>query len=159
MLKIRTSHTARALAAAAALALSPFAALADLPVANTPSEVVTTFESLFHANDLDAMMTLYEDDSIMLGQPGTAPAEGPAAIRPILEGFTSVGKNASIKPKAVLQTGDTALVIVEWSMSVPNQEGAMTQISGTGTEVVRQRENGTWYYLIDNPFGVAMSGN
>jgi ketosteroid isomerase-like protein len=55
----------------------------------------------------------------------------------------------------VYQTTDTALVVVDWSMKGKTPDGKTMDLAGSGTDVLRKGADGTWRYIIDNPFGSA----
>ena len=65
----------------------------------------------------------------------------------------------SIKPKMtievplVVESGDTALVHSKWTTVGTDADGNRADFAGQGTEVVRHQADGTWLFVIDNPYG------
>jgi ketosteroid isomerase-like protein len=49
-----------------------------------------------------------------------------------------------------------ALVLNRWSMQGEGPDGPVA-MSGTSTDVLRRRPDGTWGVLIDDPWGAAAS--
>ena len=120
----------------------------------TPEEVLNSVTEGINAGDLDALMTLYETDACFATQPGQL-AKSPETIRRSLRGFTDM-KNGKfdLKVKRVLQASDLALVISEWSFSGTGPDGNPVNIAAKkSTEVLRQQADGTWRFVIDNPWG------
>lgn len=124
--------------------------------ATSPSQVVYDLESYFQTDNVDAMMTLYDSESVMAPQAGADAVKGVEAIRPILQGYADAAEAIDLEVRTVYRTGDTALMIVDYTMKIKGENGQLIEMSGTATDVVKQNENGEWYYLIDNPFGVAL---
>jgi uncharacterized protein (TIGR02246 family) len=120
----------------------------------TPEEVLNSVTEGINAGDLDSLMTLYEADACFATQPGQL-AKSLETIRQSLRGFTDI-KNGKfdLKVKRVLQASDLALVISEWSFSGTGPDGNPVNIAAKkSTEVLRQQADGTWRFVIDNPWG------
>jgi uncharacterized protein (TIGR02246 family) len=120
----------------------------------TPEEVLNSVTEGINAGDLDSLMTLYEADACFATQPGQL-AKSLETIRQSLRGFTDI-KNGKLdlKVKRVLQASDLALVISEWSFTGTGPDGNPVNIAAKkSTEVLRQQADGTWRFVIDNPWG------
>jgi ketosteroid isomerase-like protein len=73
----------------------------------------------------------------------------------VISQFTSMKEpELKLTPRKVLQAGDVALVVSDWTFSGKGPDGILS-VSGTSTDVMRRQADGTWRYLIDNPDGVA----
>lgn len=61
---------------------------------------------------------------------------------------------ASSPPRsgAVIRNGDLALCQGEWTLQRVDPAGAASEIVGRSVEVLRRQPDGTWCYLIDDPF-------
>ena len=120
----------------------------------TPEEVLNSVTEGINAGDLDSLMTLYEADACFATQPGQL-AKSLETIRQSLRGFTDIKKGKfDLKVKRVLQASDLALVISEWSFSGTGPDGNPVNIAAKkSTEVLRQQADGTWRFVIDNPWG------
>ncbi len=53
----------------------------------------------------------------------------------------------------MIESGDTALVHSKWTTVGTDADGNRVDFAGQGTEVVRRQADGTWLFIIDNPFG------
>ena len=120
----------------------------------TPEEVLNSVVEGINTGNLDSLMMLYETDACFATQPGGQLAKSPETIRQSLRGFTDM-KNGKLdlKVKRVLQTSDLALVISEWSFSGTGPDGKPVNIASKSADVLRQQADGTWCYVIDNPWG------
>jgi uncharacterized protein (TIGR02246 family) len=120
----------------------------------TPEEVLNSVVEGINAGDLDSLMMLYETDACFASQPGQL-AKSPETIHQSLRGFTDM-KNGKLdlKVKRVLQTSDLALVTSEWSFSGTGPDGKPVNIAAKSADVLRrQQEDGSWRFVIDNPWG------
>jgi uncharacterized protein (TIGR02246 family) len=120
----------------------------------TPEEVLNSVVEGINIGNLDSLMMLYETDACFATQPGQL-AKSPETIRQSLRGFTDM-KNGKLdlKVKRVLQTSDLALVTSEWSFSGTGPDGKPVNIAAKSADVLRrQQEDGSWRFVIDNPWG------
>jgi len=122
-------------------------------VAKKPEEIDQLFTKAFSAGDLEALVALYEPDAALVPQPGQI-VTGRDAIRESLQGFLSLCGEFSLEVKSVVGTGNLALVRADWSLVGTAPGGCLVNLSGRAAEVVRRQPDGTWLYLIDNPFAV-----
>jgi len=113
-----------------------------------PADLHQRVESAFNAGDVDALIDLYEPDARMLGEDGGV-ASGVDAIRGVWAGFTALGGQISMATRYVVEAGDLALLSNAWTFEM---DGAPVASSITA-EVARRQADGSWRYLIDNPYG------
>jgi ketosteroid isomerase-like protein len=122
------------------------------PLADRPEDVPHVFAERFNGGDPDALAEVYEDGAVFVPEPGS-PLTGKdghdANVR-----FMDLGAPITVRPRHVYTAGDVALLIVDF---VIGAEGDDVHIEGTATDVVRRGEDGFWRYVIDNPFGCALS--
>ena len=120
----------------------------------TPEEVLNSVTEGIKAGNIDSLMMLYETDACFATQPGQL-AKSPETIRQSLRGFTDIKDGKfDLKVKRVLQASDLALVISEWSFTGTGPDGNPVNIAAKkSTEVLRQQADGTWRFVIDNPWG------
>lgn len=75
------------------------------------------------------------------------------SIRAELEKYFSLGLQMSITQRHMFVTGDTALLILDWSYIGTAKDGTEINMAATATDIARRGPDGFWRYLIDNPFG------
>ncbi|MEM7170345.1 MAG: nuclear transport factor 2 family protein [Pseudomonadota bacterium] len=137
------------------LPLSAFADSDKNPVADTPTKAIQYLERFFEEDDVDAVLSLYREDSVYIFPPGSPPIQGLDAIRELVEVLEENGRNLKLSPRHIHQNGDMALVVVDWDMEMRGESGEYEEFVGTAVDVLKKSEDGSWYYYIDNPFGSA----
>ena len=118
----------------------------------TPEEVLNSVTEGINARDLDSLMTLYEPLACFASQPGQL-AKSPADIRESLRSFIDMYGKLNLNVKRVINASDIALVTTEWSFSGTGSDGKHVDIIGKSADVLRQQPDGTWRFVIDNPWG------
>ena len=118
----------------------------------TPEEVLNSVTEGINAGDLNSLMTLYEPLACFASQPGQL-AKNPDGIRESLRSFIDMNGKLDLKVKRVLRASDLALVTSEWSFSGTGSDGKHVDITAKSADVLRQQPDGTWRFVIDNPWG------
>jgi len=118
----------------------------------TPEEVLNSITEGINAGDLDSLMTLYEPLACFASQPGQL-VKGPDGIRESLRSFIDMNGKLDLKVKRVLRASDLSLVTTEWSFSGTGPDGKHVDITARSADVLRQQPDGTWRFVIDNPWG------
>ena len=119
----------------------------------TPEDLHPAFVAAFNAGDLDALLALYEEGGVVTPQPGVV-ATGHAAIRAALGGFLSLRGVITMTTKTIIPAGDLALLHAAWTVDGVGPDGAPVALAARSSEVIRRQADGTWRYIIDNPFSV-----
>ena len=135
--------------------LSSAATAASRSAPSAPSraaDVAEAFARAFNARDLDALLSLYPAGSVFVPAPGQ-PIVAREAVREALQGFLAIGLPIGLTVRHVYEAGDTALLVVDWTIRGTGADGRAVDLAGTGTDVVRRAADGRWRYLVDNPFG------
>jgi uncharacterized protein (TIGR02246 family) len=117
----------------------------------TPEEVLHSVVEGTNAGDLDSLMTLYEPLACFASQPGQL-AKSSDGIRESLRSFIDMNGKLDLKVKKVLKASDLALVTTKWSFSGTGSDGKHVDITAKSADVLRQQSDGTWRFVIDNPW-------
>jgi ketosteroid isomerase-like protein len=118
----------------------------------TPAEVLNSITEGINTGNLDSIMTLYEAEACFASQPGQL-AKGPESVRQSLRNFIDLKGKLDLEVKRVLQTSDLALVTTEWSFNGTGPDGNPVNMAGKSADVLRRQADGTWQFVIDNPWG------
>jgi uncharacterized protein (TIGR02246 family) len=118
----------------------------------TPGEVLSSVAEGINTGDLDSLMTLYEADACFASHPGQ-PAKSPESVRQSLRSFIDLKGKLDLRVKRVIQASDLALVTTEWSFSGTGIDGNPVNMAAKSADVLRQQTDGTWRFVIDNPWG------
>ena len=120
----------------------------------TPEQVLASIVTGINSGDLDSLMPLYESEAAFATQPGSL-APGAAGIRHALAGFISMNGKLDLEVTRVLEAGDLALVIGVWSFDGTGPDGEPVHLAASNADVLRRQPDGTWRFVIDNPWGTA----
>jgi uncharacterized protein (TIGR02246 family) len=119
--------------------------------ATHPEQLANMFAQAFNNRDLDGLMSLFTEDAVFVPQPGkVVTGDG---IRPALEAFLALNGPIDLTVKRTIITGNIAQIIADWRVEGVDSTGAPLVVSGTTADVALRAPDGTWRYLIDNPFG------
>ena len=118
----------------------------------TPEEVINSVVKGINSGDLDSLLTLYEADACFASQPGQI-AKSTESVRQSLRSFIDLKGKLDLKVKRVLQASDLVLVITEWSFSGTGSDGNPVNMAAKSADVLRHQADGTWRFVIDNPWG------
>ena len=118
----------------------------------TPEEVLNSVVEGINTGNLDSLMALYETDACFASEPGQL-AKSPESVRQSLRSFIDLKGKLDLKVKRVLQASDLALVTSEWSFSGTGSDGNPVNMAAKSADVLRQQVDGTWRFVIDNPWG------
>lgn len=123
--------------------------------ASTPEEIHRLWAEAYNAGDLESLLALYETEAILVPEPGQAPVAGRTEARRVLENFLAQKGNLkiTIETVSVIRGGELALLRSRWSLSGQGRDGKAVAITHDSTEVARRQADGSWRYVIDNPFG------
>ncbi len=79
-------------------------------LARTPKEVENLFPKAMNARDIEAMMSLYEQDTVFVPEPGHAPISGDQNLQEHLRTFTEANPELKVEVVHAVQAGDTKQV-------------------------------------------------
>lgn len=114
-------------------------------------EQIEKADNAIIAEDFDTLMDIYTEDAVLVVQPGKH-AVGKAQIRTAFEAIAVYFKNGlQVKQQgmAVLESGNTALVLAHTSVQAPNYPEHIRK----ATYVFTKNAEGVWLCSIDNSYG------
>lgn len=120
--------------------------------ARTPDEVLSLLGQAFNAGDLESIMALYEPEATFVVQPGET-VTGTEALREAFSGFLALKPTFELEVKKVFRTGNIALSFADWTLTGTGPDGEPLSMSGQGSDVLREQQDGSWLFVIDNPYG------
>jgi len=119
--------------------------------AYSPAEIHRLFEHAFNLGDVEALVALYEPNAVLVV--AGHDVIGRESIREALQ---------NLLPRRGLMTLETRAVVVSqeglavlhggWVIEPPTGMGAELATRGLSAEVVRKQQDGTWLFVIDNPY-------
>ncbi|MEE1929762.1 SgcJ/EcaC family oxidoreductase [Streptomyces sp. TRM 70351] len=107
-----------------------------------------------NSGDADGVNALYTEDAVAVWEPGK-PLSGAARREYTANFVTTMKPHMKAKVHEAYVTGDTALLVVKWTMDTTDPEGNTESHEGVGLDVLARDASGEWRYAIDDPFGDA----
>jgi ketosteroid isomerase-like protein len=118
----------------------------------SPEQVLRSIVTGINSGNLDSLLPLYEPEAAFATEPGSL-AAGAAGIRDALGGFIAMNGTLDLEVTHVLEAGDLALVIGVWSFAGTGPDGGPVRLEARNADVLRRQPDGTWRFVIDNPWG------
>lgn len=122
-------------------------------VATSPEEAVRLADEAFNRGDIDAMLDFYEEDAVMLFEPGRV-LRGRRAIGDALRALGQL--MARHHRTHVIEADDLALWTSDWTVSGEAPDGSPISLSGRNSVVFRRGHHGGWLVAVENPWGSAI---
>jgi ketosteroid isomerase-like protein len=121
---------------------------------STPEQVLESIVAGINSGDVESLMGLYETEAAFAVEPGQL-APGPGGVREALTGFVSMNGTLDLKVTRVLEADDLALVLGVWTFDGTGPDGEPVHLEAENADVLRRQADGTWRFVIDNPWGTA----
>jgi uncharacterized protein (TIGR02246 family) len=118
----------------------------------TPEQVLESIVSGINSGDLESLLPLYESEAAFASEPGSL-AHGAPGISEALTGFISMNGRLDLDVTRVLEVDDLALVTGVWTFNGTGPDGAPVRLAAKNADVLRRQSDGTWRFVIDNPWG------
>lgn len=118
---------------------------------NDAEKHTALYVEAFNSGDLDAINAMYTEDAVAVWDAGV-PVTGQARIDSMKK-YLAAKPTMTAVPRQSFVTGDTALLIVDWSIDTTDDDGNPETLSGVGVDVLRLGDDGKWRYAIDDPYG------
>ena len=122
------------------------------PSTATPEQVLESIVTGINSGNLESLMPLYESDAAFVPQPGVL-AHGEPGVSEALTGFISMNGELDLEVTRVLEVDDLALVIGVWSFNGTGPDGEPVHLEAKNADVLRRQADGSWRFVIDNPWG------
>ena len=136
----------------AAMGLSAKALAMDASLPMKAADIDPAFQKAFNAGDLDALLKLYDEQSVLVAEPGK-PVQGLENIKQALMGFLALKLPIQLTVRRTYESGDVGLCVADWSIAGKGPDGKDVKVGGTSVEVVKKTSGGNWVYVIDSPYG------
>jgi ketosteroid isomerase-like protein len=118
----------------------------------TPEQVLEAVVEGINTGNFETLMALYEPAAAFATQPGRL-APGLGGIRDALGGLVAMNGKLDLEVSRVLEVGDLALVVGDWSFTGTGPRGEPVKLAAKNADVLRRQADGSWRFVIDNPWG------
>lgn len=119
--------------------------------AKSPEEICSLFQRYMAEGDIDSVLSIYDPEAVFLNQSGEF-KEGDG-LRQELARSAGAKAKFDFHVKQIIQADNIALMHTEWKVSAPQP------MSVYAIEVARRQPDGTWRWLIGDPFTVGKAGS
>ena len=119
---------------------------------DTPEQVLQAVVEGINTGNHELLLSLYEPGAAFASRPGNL-ARGLGDICQALDGFIALNGRLDLEVKRVLEVGDLALVVGEWSFAGTGPDGKPVTLVAKNADVLRHQSDGSWRFVIDNPWG------
>ncbi|WP_051399903.1 YybH family protein [Haloechinothrix halophila] len=127
--------------------------MTERSVPGTPGELLELVAAHAATGDVDALVALHSDDAVFQPEPAVV-YRGHDEIRAALKEFTTLNPRITYHgERDVVQAGTVALVASRWSMTGTAPDGSTVREGGLSADVLRQRDDGSWCVVINQPRG------
>ena len=118
----------------------------------SPLDVVTRLVKAMNTGDLEMALSLFEPGATFVVKPGVV-VTGASGIRHALAGFMAIKPTLTIEAQQIVEAGDVVQYCARWNIRGTDPSGNPVQLSGRSSSILRRQSNGTWLFLLDNPWG------
>ncbi len=119
--------------------------------AHSPAELHKLFQRAFNLGDVEALIALYEPNAVLVTD--GEHVIGRESIRNALEHLVSNRGRMTLETRAVIDLRQGLAVLhAGWVVAAARGMGGELATRGLSTEVVRRQADGTWLFVIDNPY-------
>lgn len=112
-----------------------------------PHDIHSHFIVSLLKSRMDDALSLYHDQAAFVPGFGQEAVYGCTKILEQLEVFQKVASKMELVNKSLYVAGDSALVNMQWKITGEDTVH-------TAMDVLIKNDDGTWQFLIDNPYGV-----
>jgi ketosteroid isomerase-like protein len=125
------------------------------PLPTEPEGVIPSLVERFNSGKIEAMMALYAPEAVFVANDGRTITDR-AEFTAILEHDIKLGLPLKANVRHVFVGGDTAQIVLDWSIDGTGPDGKIVHMHGTASDIMRRGADGRWRYIIDNNQGTAV---
>lgn len=116
-----------------------------------PVELHALFLDAFNRGDVNAVLALYEPNALLLV--GAEGVVGSSGIRSAFERALALRGHMTLETRQVHESpAGLAVLHASWVIEYASKTEKESTRRGLSTEVVRKQTDGTWLFVIDNPY-------
>ena len=100
-------------------------------------------------------MALYAPEAVFIAKDGRTIIDR-TEIAAQFQRDMSLGLPLKANVRHVFVGGDTAQIVLDWSIDGTGPDGKIVHMHGTASDIMRRGADGFWRYIIDNNQGTAV---
>lgn len=117
-----------------------------------PEEMNEYFAKAYNSGEVDNLNNLFETNAKVVRKNGEV-ITGINKINAEHLNLLKLGGKMTSNNKYCVEIENIALLRADWKIETHNESGEILEIKGSSTEIVRKQKDGSWLYIVDNPFG------
>jgi ketosteroid isomerase-like protein len=125
------------------------------PLPTKPEDIIPSLVKRFNSGDVSNQMALYAPGAIFVANDGRTVTDH-EEIAAIIGRDIKLGLPLVTNVRHVFVAGDTAQIIVDWSIDGKGPDGREVHLGGSACDIARRGADGFWRYIIDNNQGTAV---
>lgn len=118
----------------------------------SPENMNESFAHAYNSGDVNNINALFEQGARVVRYNGDIVTGMENIHREHVNLLQFGGRMTSIN-KYCVEIDGVALLRADWKIETRNANGEEMTIEGASAEIVRKQPDGTWLYIVDNPFG------
>lgn len=127
----------------------------SFPLPTKPEDIIPSLVKRFNSGDVSNQMALYAPDAVFIANDGRIISDH-TEIAAIIERDIKLGLPLVTNVRHVFVAGDTAQIVVDWSIDGKGPDGKDVHLGGSACDIARRGADGFWRYIIDNNQGTAV---
>ena len=127
----------------------------SFPLPTAPQGVIPSLVERFNSGKIEAMMALYAPEAVFIANDGRTVTDRNEFAGQFQRDM-SLGLPLKANVRHVFVGGDTAQIVLDWSIEGKGPDGKDVHLGGTASDIVRRGADGFWRYIIDNNQGTAV---
>ncbi|MEK4069180.1 YybH family protein [Peribacillus sp. FSL R5-0717] len=118
-------------------------------------QVIKNADRAINNEDFDHLMEFYSEDATLVVKPGTVAKGTRKFAGHSLLSLNTLNHSLIVNQEkvAIIETGDTALVVAQAQLSANQKEDSEFSMERTATYVFKKDSTDTWRCIIDNSYG------
>jgi ketosteroid isomerase-like protein len=127
----------------------------SFPLPTRPEDVIPSLVERFNSGDVRNQMAIYAPEAVFVANDGSVVTDH-EEIAAIIGHDIKLGLPLVTNVRHVFVAGDTAQIILDWSIDGTGPDGKKVHLGGSACDIVRRGADGFWRYIIDNNQGTAV---
>ena len=125
------------------------------PLPTEPEDIIPSLVKRFNSGEVSNQMAMYAPEAVFVANDGRIITDR-AEIAAIIEHDIKLGLPLKANVRHVIVAGDTAQIVLDWSIDGTGPDGKHVHMHGTASDIMRRGADGFWRYIIDNNQGTAV---
>lgn len=118
---------------------------------STPKELLALLGQLIKARDLEAILAIHEPTASLVEFGGRI-ARGKDEVRKSYVNFFKMQPDLKVNALQIIEVEGVAIILGDYTLKYLDSNDETINTSGKFGDIVRQQPDGSWLYLLDNPF-------